>query len=259
MKMLKLHMTILDEVKGKFLISITNPEDTTTISFDHATKELIFLGEDPLAEFLKSHEFQFRKLLHVKKLESFYEGFELSFSIREGKDVEAFNDLNRIVVLDKRNGENKSYVIKNSTGKIYELYIDGSFLSERKKGGFAIIIKSPDGNYNLRTFKSKEMSSCLIELEAAIKGFELLEDIQKIRLITDSQYVRKGLTEWIAHWKLNDWHTANGEKVKNIEHWKKFDLLTNNKYVEFKYVKAHSQHFENTMADLYAKDMAGKY
>ena len=232
--------------------------DSTTISFNHTSKELIFLKENPLTEFLKAHEFQFRKLLHVKRSESFYKGFELKFSIRDGKDVAAFNDLNQIIVLDKRNGKNKSYVIKNSTSKIHELYIDGSFLSERKKGGFAVIIKYPDASYNLKTFNSKEMSSCLIELEAAIKGLELLEDVQKIRLITDSQYVRKGLTEWIAHWKLNNWHTANGEKVKNIKHWKKFDVITNNKYIEFKYVKAHTQQFENTMADLYAKDMARK-
>jgi ribonuclease HI len=86
---------------------------------------------------------------------------------------------------------------------------------------------------------------------------ELLKDEVEIRLITDSQYVRKGLTEWIINWKLNNWKTANGESVKNIKHWKKFDNLSNNKYIEFQYVKAHSQQFENTMADLYARDAAG--
>jgi ribonuclease HI len=74
--------------------------------------------------------------------------------------------------------------------------------------------------------------------------------------VTDSQYVRKGLTEWIINWKLNNWTTANGEKVKNIEYWKRFDRLTDDRYIEFKYVKSHSGHFENTMADLYARDMA---
>ncbi len=249
-------MKILDEENGKFLISISNCEQATTISFHYAEKELRFLNENKLSEFLKDHEFQFRKLLHVKKPETFYKGFELKFSIREGKDVKSFNDLNQILVLDKRNGKDKNYVIKNSTKKIHELYVDGSFLSDRKKGGMAVIIKYPDNTYDLRTFKSFETSSCLIELEAAIKGLELLNDVEEIRLITDSQYVRKGLTEWIINWKLNEWHTANGEKVKNIKHWKRFDALSSNKYIEFKYVKAHSQQFENTMADLYAKDMA---
>jgi ribonuclease HI len=230
-----------------FLIAISDSKNTTTVSFDYLNKDLTFLKQDPLSGFLKDHEFQFRKLLHVKKPETFYKGFELNFALREGKDVKSFNDLNQILVLDKRNGQDKNYVIKTSSKNIHELYVDGSF-----------IIKYPDSSYNLKTFESFETSSCLIELEAAIKGLELLNDVQEIRLITDSQYVRKGLTEWIINWKLNDWHTANGEKVKNIEHWKKFDALSNNKYIEFKYVKAHSQQFENTMADLYARDMAKK-
>jgi ribonuclease HI len=245
-------------MNGKFLIAISNHKYLTTISFDHNRKELTFLGKNPLTNLLKSHEFQFRKLLHVKRPQSFYKGFELNFSIRLGKDVKAFNDLKQIIVLDKRGNKHIIYVIKESTKKIHELYIDGSFLSEKNKGGIAIIIKYPDGSYAMKTFESFETSSCLIELEAAIKGLNLLKNMDEVRLITDSQYVRKGLTEWIINWKLNNWRTANGEKVKNIEHWKKFDKLSNNKYIEFKYVKAHSQQFENTMADLYAKDEARK-
>ena len=258
MKMHKLHMNILDEVGETFLIAISDSKTTTTVSFDYLNKDLTFMKQDTLSGFLKDHEFQFRKLLHVKKPETFYKGFELKFSIREDKDVKSFNDLNQILVLDKRNGQNKNYVIKTSSKNIHELYVDGSFLSDREKGGIAVIIKYPDSSYNLKTFESFETSSCLIELEAAIKGLELLNDVEEIRMITDSQYVRKGLTEWIINWKLNDWYTANGEKVKNIKHWKKFDTLSKNKYIEFKYVKAHSQQFENTLADLYARDMARK-
>lgn len=258
MKMHQLHMEIIDEEEESFVIVIQKQEQQTTVIFNHYHKKLTFLSDNPLSEFLKINEFQFRKLLHVKKPESYYKGFKLDFSIREGKDVEAFNDLNQILVLDKRNGKNENYVIKNSSKRINELYVDGSFLNDEKKGGIAVIIKSPEGNYQLKTFKSVETSSCLLELEAAIKGLELLKDDDEIRLVTDSQYVRKGLTEWIINWKLNDWRTANGEKVKNIKHWKKFDVLSINKYIEFKYVKAHSQQFENTMADLYARDEAEK-
>jgi len=258
MKMHLFHLKILKEENRTFLISISNGQEKTNISFNHEKKVLNFLQKDNLSEFLNDHEFQLRKLLHVKRPEAFYKNFELNFSIRENKDVKAFNDLNQILVLDKRGSQDKNYVIKDSFLKIHELYIDGSFLQEDKKAGLTVIIKFLDGSYEMKSFKSIETSSCLVELEAAIKGLELLIDEEQIRLITDSQYVRKGLTEWILNWKLNDWHTANGEKVKNIEHWKKFDKLSQNKYIEFKYVKAHSQHFENTMADLYAKDEARK-
>ncbi len=251
-------MKILDKLDGKYLIEISDQSYQTTISFDYDSKKLTFLKKDLLSDFLKDHKFQFRKLLHVKRPEALFKGFELDFSIREGKDVIAFNDLSQILVLDKRHGKNKNYVLRAATKNIHEIYIDGSFLYDQQKGGIAVIIKHPNGQYDLKTFKSSETSSCLIELEAAIKGLELLKDTDEIRLITDSQYVRKGLTEWIVNWKLNDWHTANGEKVKNIKHWKQFDSLSKNKYLEFKYVKAHSQQFENTMADLYAKDIARK-
>ncbi|WBW99763.1 RNase H family protein [Oceanirhabdus sp. W0125-5] len=53
---------------------------------------------------------------------------------------------------------------------------------------------------------------------------------------------------------MNGWLTANGEKVKDIDNWVKFDKLTEGKYIEFQWVKGHSDHFENTLCDLYAKD-----
>jgi ribonuclease HI len=251
-------MEILDKVDSKYQIKISDENYRTIISFDYKNKQLAFLKKDQISAFLKENEFQFRKLLHVKRSETFFIGFELDFSMREGKDVIAFNDLNQILVLDKRQGNDKNYVIKKTSKNIPEIYIDGSFLNDLQKGGMAVIIKHSNGQYDLRTFKSDETSSCLVELEAAIKGLELLKETDEIRLITDSQYVRKGLTEWIINWKLNNWRTANGEKVKNIKHWKRFDELSKNKYIEFKYVKAHSQQFENTMADLYAKDAARK-
>jgi ribonuclease HI len=251
-------MTITDETDNKFMIIVSDQQGSTPVTFNYPKKELVFINDDSLAEFLKDHEFQFRKILHVKRPETFYKGFELNFSLRVGKNVKAFNDLNQVLVLDKRNCEDKNYVIESTMKEITELYVDGSYLSKHGKGGMAVIIRQPNGDYQLNTYKSDETSSCLIELEAAIKGLELLHGMEEIRLVTDSQYVRKGLTEWIINWKLNDWQTANGEKVKNIEHWKKFDTLTQNKYIEFKYVKAHSQQFENTMADLYARDMARK-
>ncbi|MCD4729058.1 MAG: hypothetical protein K8R74_00540, partial [Bacteroidales bacterium] len=92
-------MNILDEVDETFLIAISDSKNTTTVSFDYLNKDLTFLKQDSLSGFLKDHEFQFRKLLHVKKPETFYKGFELKFSIREDKDVKSFNDLNQILVL----------------------------------------------------------------------------------------------------------------------------------------------------------------
>ena len=101
----------------------------------------------------------------------------------------------------------------------FEIYTDGSFSAKKGKGGFAVILKSVEGDYTLKTYETEEKSSSLIELLAAIKGLELTSTISKVRIITDSQYVRKGLTEWIVNWKRNNWLTASGTRVKNITYW----------------------------------------
>ena len=108
-------------------------------------------------------------------------------------------------------------------------------------------------------FGIKEIqNSSLIELIAVIEGLKELADHKKVRIVTDSRYVIKGLTEWLYNWKLNDWYTAQGEKVKNITFWKEYFMLTQGKYIEFEWVKAHSSHFENTICDSYAKELLNK-
>jgi len=89
-----------------------------------------------------------------------------------------------------------------------------------------------------------------------IEGLKKTQHIENLRIISDSRYVIKGLTEWVFNWKLNDWHTAQGEKVKNIEYWQEFDKLTENKYIEFEWVKGHSSQYENSICDFYAKMLA---
>ncbi len=258
MKMLIFTMNIEEKKESEYFIKITYKDEKTRIRFNPNTKELEFLQFNNVTNILKQNEYQLRKILHNKRKNTFYEGFNLKFSLRYQKDVEAFNDRSKIVVLDKRCGVEKSYVVDKGEEKIFKLYTDGSFSERYNRGGYAVLIKDFDNEYTFYTFKTKKKNSSLIELLAAIKGLEILEDKEKVRIITDSQYVRKGLTEWIQNWKLNNWHTVNGHKVKHIEYWKQFDKLTANKYIEFEWVKGHSNHFENTICDLYAKDVAEK-
>lgn len=258
MNMLVFCMNIVDKQGENYIINISYKDKTTQIFFCPETKYLSINNDNYVSKLLKNNEYQLRKILHNKKKNTFYIGFNLIFSLRDEKDVKAFNDRTKIVVLDKRKDKESSYVVDSGKRLINEIYIDGSFSEKKNKGGYAILHKNLNGNYKLYLDKSEIKSSSLLELQAAIKGLELLRDIDEIRIVTDSQYVRKGLTEWIFNWKLNNWYTANGEKVKNIDYWKKFDIITNNKYIEFQWVKAHSDHFENTLCDLYAKDMASQ-
>ena len=99
-------------------------------------------------------------------------------------------------------------------------------------------------------------SNNLTELLAVIEGIRLTDENESIRLVCDSQYVIKGVFNWIPVWKLNNWFTANGLKAKNVEYWKELDLLLNNRYIEFQWVKGHRDHIENKLCDYYARLVA---
>ncbi|QZY54423.1 ribonuclease H family protein [Crassaminicella profunda] len=258
MNMLVFSMSIIKEQQGSFIIDIFHKKNSTKIMFTPDTKSLVFLEENSISLLLRKNEYQLRKILHNKRKNTFYVGFHLTFALRDEKDMAAFNHPSKIIVLDKRYGNHHSYVVDKGEELIHKIYTDGSFLEKKNTGGFVVLHKNLKGDYQIYTYQSDEKSSSLLELLAAMKGIEILKNEEKIRIITDSRYVRKGLTEWIVNWELNDWYTANGEKVKNIEHWKKFNMLTRNKYIEFEWVKGHSDHFENTVCDLYAKEIAGK-
>lgn len=259
MQMLVFSMEITNRENDTFFIRINNNIENANISFNPYTKQLTFIDENNLSKYLHKNEYQLRKLLHNKRIDTYFVGFKLVFVFRDKKNVAAFNDKIKIVVLDRRNNKNASYVVsKKGKTKIYKLYIDGSFSEKNKIGAYTIIIKDLDGKYRQHSEKIVEKGSCQTELQAAIKGLKLLESVDFIRIISDSIYVRKGLTEWIMYWKLNDWKTANGEEVKNIENWMIFDKLTENKYIEFQWVKGHSNHFENTLCDLYSREIIKK-
>lgn len=258
MKMMLFTMEIIDVKNRNYKIKIDNDIEYALIEFNPFKKELHFINNNNLTDYLRANEYQVRKMLHNKRIDTYYVGFNVKFVLTDNKDVKAFNDRSKIVVLDKRNNNYNSYAIdeNNAEKKIYKIFTDASYFEEKKYGGFAFIIEDLKGNYNLYTEKFEEIGSSQAELEAAIKALELLDNIEKIRIITDSQYVRKGLTEWLPVWKLNGFKTINGEQPKNIEKWLSFEKACNEKYIEFQWVKGHSNHFENSLCDMYARDVA---
>jgi ribonuclease HI len=255
-KMLEMH--ILDEKEGFFEVLISSGTEKTLLYFHPAKKELSFNEKNPLGLFLQNNEYQLRKIFHNKKTRTWYKGFRLKFSIWENKDVAAFNDHSRIIVLERRKGACTSYVCPKPKEHIHTIFSDGSYQNEKKQGSYALLIHYPDGAYKLHYGKSDIKSSALMELLAIIHGLEILKNIKEIRIVSDSLYVKKGPTEWLFHWKLNDWKTANGEEPKHIAYWKKLDRLTEDKYIEFQWVKGHSQHPENSICDYFARKLASE-
>jgi ribonuclease HI len=91
-----------------------------------------------------------------------------------------------------------------------------------------------------------------MELTAVIRALESLTRPCRVRVTTDSQYVRNGITRWIANWKAHGWKTAARAPVKNQDLWQALDRAVSRHQVDWEWVKGHSGHPENELADLLA-------
>ena len=91
-----------------------------------------------------------------------------------------------------------------------------------------------------------------MELTAVIEALLALKERSRVRVYTDSQYVQKGISEWIHNWKRRGWQTADKKPVKNVDLWKKLDETASAHQVEWFWVKGHAGHPENERADALA-------
>lgn len=251
-------MEIIGSNNDYFTLKISDDKENVLIDFSPASKSLIFKTHNKLSSFLLKNEFQFRKLLHCKRADSYYTGFTLNFVITDNKNVADFNDKNKIIVLDKRTSDCKCYGTLEKTGEITEIFTDACYLEKKKRSGFVALLKGKDGLYKLFFQQSDICSNNLAELCAVILGIKSISVTNRVRIVTDSKYVKKGITEWIHNWKLNNWTTANGHKVKNRKYWQEFDRITENRYIEFQWIKGHANHPENLLCDFYAREAAEK-
>ena len=136
-----------------------------------------------------------------------------------------------------------------------KIYTDGSCIGNPGLGGWAAIILNGD-KQDIISGKKINTTNNQMELMAAIKALAFFSKKQKIRIYTDSNYVKEGITSWIKIWEKNNWKTANKKKVKNIELWVKLNTLSSFHDVEWRWVKGHSGDPMNNMVDKLAKKAA---
>ena len=129
------------------------------------------------------------------------------------------------------------------------IYTDGACSGNPGIGGWGAVILIEDKEPIKLNGGSKETTNNKMELMAAIKALDHFDQPSTITLTTDSEYVRKGITEWIENWKVRGWKTASKKPVKNKELWELLDNLDNKHNVNWKWVKGHSGHRENEIAD----------
>ena len=136
--------------------------------------------------------------------------------------------------------------------KSIEIYTDGACSGNPGPGGWGALLRYGEHEKELSGGEASTTNNRM-ELMAAIVALESLKEPCAVDLYTDSQYVRKGITEWIKGWKANNWRNAAKKPVKNAELWQRLDAATTNHKVNWHWVKGHAGHEDNERADALAR------
>ncbi len=132
--------------------------------------------------------------------------------------------------------------------KQVEIFTDGACRGNPGPGGWGALLRYGDTERELYGGES-ETTNNRMELRAAIEALRALKEPCDVDLTTDSVYVRSGITEWLANWKRRNWKTANKKPVKNVDLWQALDEQNSRHRVRWHWVKGHSGHRENEIAD----------
>lgn len=129
-----------------------------------------------------------------------------------------------------------------------EMFTDGACKGNPGPGGWGVLLRF--GSTERELFGGElDTTNNRMELTAAIAGLEALKEPCEVDLTTDSVYVRDGVTKWMQNWKRNGWRTAGRQPVKNQDLWQQLDAVLMRHRVRWHWVKGHSGHRENELAD----------
>ena len=132
-----------------------------------------------------------------------------------------------------------------------EVFTDGACRGNPGPGGWGVLLRI-DGEEITLFGGDLNTTNNRMELKAAIKALEYFDDKVSLSISTDSNYVKDGITKWLLNWKKNNWVTASKKPVKNKDLWEQLDTLNSLNDVSWKWVKGHSGHRENEIADMLA-------
>ena len=143
-----------------------------------------------------------------------------------------------------------------------KIYTDGACIGNPGPGGWAAIIlhegkiKKLYGGEKLTTNNRMELTAAIKALEYCDKNEKKQPALKILKIFTDSNYVKDGITIWIKNWEKNNWKTADKQNVKNVDLWKQLKELCKSKEIEWLWVKGHSDDPMNNLVDKMAKDAA---
>ncbi len=136
-------------------------------------------------------------------------------------------------------------------------YTDGACSGNPGPGGWGALLIARDGDTVVKTRELKggaaDTTNNRMELLGAIEALDALEKSSTITVITDSAYVKNGVSEWIHGWKRNGWKTSTKKPVKNVDLWQRLDAAQARHTVTWEWIKGHAGHEENERADELAR------
>jgi ribonuclease HI len=132
-----------------------------------------------------------------------------------------------------------------------EIFTDGSCLKNPGPGGWGVVLRYGRHEKEMHGGEPATTNNRM-EIMAAIQGLESLTRPSAVHLYTDSQYLRRGITEWVANWQRNGWLTRDKQPVKNDDLWRRLVAVTKVHVVTWSWVKGHAGHPENERADALA-------
>ena len=140
---------------------------------------------------------------------------------------------------------------KPRSDSVVEIYADGACRGNPGPGGWGVLLRARGAEREIFGGEPATTNNRM-ELTAVIRALESLKRHCSVRVYTDSQYVQKGISEWIHSWKRRGWRTVDKKPVKNEDLWRRLDELAREHAIEWYWVRGHSGHVENERADALA-------
>lgn len=137
---------------------------------------------------------------------------------------------------------------ENSPEPLVEIYTDGACKGNPGPGGWGALLRY-QGRERELWGGAAETTNNRMELTAVLEALTVLKRACRVKVITDSQYVMQGITQWLPNWKKRGWKTANGQPVKNVDLWQRLDEAVQAHQVDWAWVRGHSGHPDNERAD----------
>jgi ribonuclease HI len=141
---------------------------------------------------------------------------------------------------------------------VVEIFTDGACSGNPGPGGWAALIRNR-GDERILSGGAHGTTNNRMEIMAAIVALESLNGPRKVRLVTDSQYLQLGITEWIKNWKKRGWLTSGRKPVKNLDLWQRLDNAAARHEIEWEWVRGHNLHVENELVDEAARKAMKKF